>query len=91
MVLFLDQTLKLSLPVISHPYMHSFLHRAIIVWVFAAVVMIAVSLLTEATHENQLDAGTGSFKHEGGRGLSDYRVWAAILFGCTVVLWWWFR
>ncbi|MCC6588665.1 MAG: sodium/solute symporter [Bryobacterales bacterium] len=91
MVLFLDQTLKLSLPVISHPYMHSFLHRAIVVWVCAAIVMIAVSLSTEATHESQLESATASFKHEGGTGLSDYRVWAAILFACTIVLWWWFR
>ena len=35
-VFFLDQTLGWSLPVLSHPYLNSFLHRSFVVWVFAA-------------------------------------------------------
>ena len=42
MLLFLDQTLGWSLPLFSHPYLHSFLHRSLLVWIFAALVMIAV-------------------------------------------------
>jgi hypothetical protein len=35
MFLFLDQTLRWALPVLSHPYMHSLLHRTFFVWLFS--------------------------------------------------------
>jgi len=53
--LFLDQTLGWSLPVLSHPYMHSFLHRTFFVWLFAAAVMIAVSLASSPPSQAQLE------------------------------------
>jgi solute:Na+ symporter, SSS family len=91
MFFFLDQTLKWSLPVLSHPYMHSFLHRTLVVWLFAAGVMVAVSLLTKAPREEMVEGNVFAISTDGNKGLSDYRTWAAILFACTVVLWWAFR
>lgn len=91
MVCFLDQTLDWSLPMLSHPYMHSFLHRTLFVWLFAAAVMIAVSLLTEAPRQEMVEGNVFAISMDGKKGLSDYRTWAVILFACTVVLWWAFR
>ncbi|MFN7934931.1 MAG: sodium/solute symporter [Bryobacteraceae bacterium] len=87
-VLFLDQTLGWALPGLRHPYLHSFLHRSILVWVFAALVMVAVSLATapppaERIQGNVFALGQGS---AGG-----HRMWAALLFVCTIILWWMFR
>ena len=91
MILFLDQTLNWSLPVVSHPYMHSFLHRTLVVWLFAASVMIAVSLLTEPALERQIEANVPADSPDRSTGVADYRLWAGLLFACTVVLWWCFR
>jgi Na+/proline symporter len=90
-IMFLDQTLGWSLPVLSHPYMRSFLHRTLAVWLFAASVMIAVSLLNQPVYDyktagNELDAASCR-----STAFSDYRVWAVLLFACTVALWWSFR
>lgn len=91
MVCFLDQTLGWSLPVLSHPYLHSFLHRTFFVWLFAAAVMIVVSLLTDPPHREKIQGNVFAISTDGKKGLSDYRLWAVILFACTVVLWWAFR
>jgi len=91
MILFLDQTLGWSLPVFAHPYLHSFLHRSLCVWLFAVAVMIAVSLLTTPPREDKLVVTLPGASLERRRGFADYRPWAAVLFVCTVVLWWSFR
>ena len=90
-IFFLDQTLGWSLPVLRHPYMQSFLHRTLFVWLFAASVMIAVSLVTEPPHEHKIEGNVLAASAERSIGLADYRVWAGLLFACTVVLWWCFR
>ena len=91
MILFLDQTLGWSLPFLRHPYMHSFLHRTLCVWLFAASVMIAVSLLTAPPHADQVEGNVLNASLDRSMGLADYRLWAGLLFACTVVLWWSFR
>jgi solute:Na+ symporter, SSS family len=94
MIMFLDQTLGWSLAAFSHPYLHSFLHRSLVIWVFAAVVMIVGSLAGAPPHEDKIEgtvyAGDSGVAVQG-RIWADYRPWAAVLFGCTVVLWWLFR
>jgi hypothetical protein len=78
---------------VSHPYLTSFLHRSIMVWCFAAITMIAVSLLTAPPPESKIEgnvfASVGAEKNVGGWG--DYRIWAGLLFLCTLILWWTFR
>ena len=91
MIFFLDQTLGWSLPVLTHPYMHSFLHRTLLVWLFAASVMIAVSLLTEPPDEDKIEGNVLAASPGRSIGVGDYRLWAGVLFACTVVLWWSFR
>jgi len=91
MLLFLDQTLNWSLPLLSHPYLHSFLHRSLLVWLFAAAVMMAVSLLTTPPHVDRIEGNVFVGASERSMGIADYRVWAGLLFVCTVVLWWAFR
>ena len=91
MILFLDQTLNWSLPLLSHPYLHSFLHRSLLVWLFAAAVMIAVSLLTRPPHVDRVEGNVFAASAEPAAGIAGYRLWAALLFACTVVLWWAFR
>jgi len=49
--LFLDQTLGWAL--VSNRYLTSFLHRSILVWCFAAITMIVVSLLTAPAPESK--------------------------------------
>jgi SSS family solute:Na+ symporter len=91
MFLFLDQTLGWAL--VSHPYLTSFLHRSIVVWCFAAITMIAVSLLTPPPPESKIEgnvfASVGAEQTVGGWG--DYRIWAGLLFLCTLILWGTFR
>jgi SSS family solute:Na+ symporter len=91
MILFLDQTLGWSLPVLRHPYLHSFLHRSMFEWLFAAAVMIVVSLWTEPGPEPKVESGAFEVSTDRSFGIGDYRLWAVILFACTVVLWWSFR
>lgn len=86
--LMLDQTLGWG--VVAHPYLTSFLHRSILVWLLAAGTMVAVSLATrppaaEKVEDNVFAAATQNL------GGSSYRLWAAVLFGATLVLWWSFR
>ena len=88
---FLDQTLGWSLPVLAHPYLHSFLHRTFFVWLFAAAVMIAVSLLTDVPPRERVEGNLFAFVGAPKGGPAGYRLWAALLFACTVALWWTFR
>jgi Na+/proline symporter len=90
-ILFLDQTLGWSLPLLAHPYMKSFLHRTLVVWLFAAAVMIAASLMSDPPRQDKIEGTVFSPSHGRSMGLSDYRTWASLLFVCTVVLWWTFR
>jgi SSS family solute:Na+ symporter len=90
-VLFLDQTLGWSLPVLTHPYLQSFLHRTLFVWLFAAAVMVAVSLSTEPAPESKAEGHVFGASSGRSMGFGDYRLWAGLLFACTVVLWWCFR
>jgi SSS family solute:Na+ symporter len=89
MFLFLDQTLGWSL--VSHPYLKSFLHRSILVWFFAAATMIVVSLLTAPPPEYKVEGNVFASAAAQSLGGRDYRIWAGVLFACTVVLWWTFR
>lgn len=88
--LLLDQTLGWGL--VSHPYLISFLHRSILVWCFAAITMIAVSLLTPPPPEYKIDGYVfGSLAAGPKVRATDYRIWASALFVCTLILWWTFR
>ena len=89
MFLFLDQTLGWSL--LSHPYLTSFLHRSILVWFFAALTMIMVSLLTPPPPQYKIEGNVFASAAEQGLGGTNYRVWAGVLFACTLILWWTFR
>jgi SSS family solute:Na+ symporter len=91
MVLFLDQTLSWSLPVFAHPYMRSFMHRTLVVWLFAAAVMIGASLMTDPPKQESIEGNVFAGVLRTGVGLSDYRIWAGLLFVCSAALWWWFR
>ena len=87
--LMMDQTFGWR--IVAHPYLNSFLHRSILVWLLAAFTMVAVSLLTPPPPAYKLENtvfGSTSEKRVAG---SDYRIWAAVLFACTLVLWWCFR
>jgi SSS family solute:Na+ symporter len=92
LLLFLDQVLHWNLPVVSHPIMHSFMHRTLVVWVAAVVVMILISQITSKAADlikapaNVFGEFTAPWK-----GLGDYRTLAAVLFACTVTLWYMFR
>jgi SSS family solute:Na+ symporter len=89
MFLFLDQTLGWS--IVSHPYLTSFLHRSILVWFFAAITMVVLSLLTAPPPEYKVEGNVfaaAAYESLGGTG---YRVWAGLLFVCTLILWWTFR
>jgi SSS family solute:Na+ symporter len=91
MLLFLDQTLGWSLPLLSHPYLNSFLHRSLLAWCFAAGVMMAVSLLTPPPPAHRITGNVFAATDGRSQGISDYRLWAGVLFALTVLLWWSFR
>jgi Na+/proline symporter len=91
LVFFLDQTLGWSLPVLSHPYLQSFLHRSFIVWVFSVVVMALVSLSTETPKPERVRGHLFTRPSEPWSGLSDFRAWAGVLFVTVCSLWWIFR
>jgi solute:Na+ symporter, SSS family len=87
--LFLDETLGWAL--VTHPYLTSFLHRSILVWFFAAITMVVTSLLTAPPPEYKVKSTVfGSAAEQTTAGM-DYRVWAGVLFACTLILWWSFR
>jgi Na+/proline symporter len=87
--LFLDQALGWAL--VPHPYLTSFLHRSILVWLLAAITMIVVSLLTAPAPEYKTEGNM--FASGAGQSLegTDYRIWAGVLFVCTPILWRTFR
>src|ERR1039457_4352936 len=87
--LFLDQTLGWAL--VSHPYLTSFLHSSILVWFFAAITMIVVSLLTAPPPEYKTEGNVFASAAGQSLGGTDYRIWAGVLFVCTLILWWTFR
>jgi SSS family solute:Na+ symporter len=91
LVFFLDQTLKLSLPVLSHPYLNSFLHRSLMVWIVAALAMVGMSLATAPPHEEKVEGNVFVKVSHSNLSFGDYRMWAVVLFLCTLVLWWTFR
>jgi hypothetical protein len=91
LVFFLDQVLGWKLSVLSHPLMHSFLHRTLVVWIIAAAVMIAISLATQPADPSKATRNVWGEFTAPGRGLGDYRKWAVVLFLCTAVLWLSFR
>ena len=91
LVFFLDQVLGWKLPVLSHPLLHSFMHRTLVVWIIAAAVMIAISLASQPADPNKATRNVWGEFTAPGRGLSDYRKWAGVLFLCTVALWLSFR
>ncbi|MGJ5816743.1 sodium:solute symporter family transporter [Paludibaculum fermentans] len=87
--LMMDQTLGWGL--VAHPYLTSFLHRSILVWVLAAVTMVVVSLMTAPPAQEKVEGnvfGSAPAQTTAGTG---YRLWAVALFMCTLVLWWAFR
>ncbi|QOY88009.1 sodium:solute symporter family transporter [Paludibaculum fermentans] len=87
--LMMDQTLGWGL--VAHPYLTSFLHRSILVWVLAAVTMVVVSLMTAPPAQSKVEGnvfGSAPAQTTAGTG---YRLWAVGLFMCTLVLWWAFR
>jgi SSS family solute:Na+ symporter len=91
LVCFLDQARHWSLRLLSHPYLHSFLHRSLLVWVIAALVMVGVSLATQAPDPEKVGDYVFHRWRQPWTGFRDYRIWALILFLITVVLWWSFR
>src|ERR1039458_2464231 len=88
-LMFLDQTLGWAL--VSHAYLTSFLHRSILVWFFAAITMIVVSLLTAPPPEYKTEGNVFASAAGQSLGGTDYRIWAGVLFVCTLILWWTFR
>jgi Na+/proline symporter len=87
--LFLDETLGWAL--VAHPYLTSFLHRSILVWFFAAITMVVVSLLTAPPPEYKVENNVFASAAEQSLGGTDYRIWAGVLFACTLILWSTFR
>jgi SSS family solute:Na+ symporter len=87
--LFLDQTLGWAL--VAHPYLRSFLHRSILVWFLAALVMVVVSLLTPPPPEYKVESNVFASAAAQRLGGTDYRIWAGVLFAATLILWWTFR
>lgn len=90
-IMFLDQTLGWGLPAFAHPYLKSFLHRSMVVWVAAAAVMAAVSLMTRPPEESKVEGNVFEAGKAHATGFADYRLWAGLLFALTIVLWWSFR
>jgi len=91
LVFFLDQVLGWKLPLLSHPLLHSFMHRTLVAWIIAAAVMIAVSLASQPADPGKATRNVLEEFTAPGRGLGDYRKWAGVLFLCTVALWLSFR
>jgi SSS family solute:Na+ symporter len=91
LIFFLDEALNWSLPGLSNPYMHSFLHRSLLVWIISALVMIGVSLATTPPDAVKVQEYVFTRLRQPWTGLSDYRSWAVVLFMCSIALWWLFR
>ncbi len=87
--LFLDQTLNWGL--VAHPYLVSFLHRSILVWLFSAITMVVVSLLTTPPPQYKITDNVFASVAEQSLGGTGYRFWAGVLFIGTLILWAAFR
>jgi hypothetical protein len=79
------------LPILSHRYLNSFLHRSLLVWILSATVMVGVSLATRQPHAVLAENSVFQKVGQPWTGFRDYRTWAVLLFLCTVALWWLFR
>ncbi len=90
-VCFLDQALKWSLPVLSAPILHSFLHRALLVWIISALVVAGTSLMTAPPPKEKTEGTVFGKSGEVWKGLSDYRTWGVVLFAVICFMWWLFR
>ncbi len=88
--LFLDQVRNWGL--VSSPILHSFMHRTLVVFIVAVVVMVIVSNLTsqESDFSKRATNVFGEFTAPW-TGIGDYRTWAVVLFICTCTLWYSFR
>jgi solute:Na+ symporter, SSS family len=92
LVFFLDTVMKWSLPIISAPIMHSFMHRTLVAFLAAVVVMVIVSSIT--SQESDFAKSTQNVFAEfttPWTGIGDYRTWAVFLFISTCLLWYTFR
>lgn len=72
----------------------SFLHRSILVALASLAVMIGVSLLTAPPPRDRVDGVCfewGNQEASAGKGISDYRLWAGLLFVTVMTLWWVYR
>jgi hypothetical protein len=61
------------------------------VWFFAAITMIVVSLLTAPPPAYKTEGNVFASAAGQSLGGTDYRIWAGVLFVCTLILWWTFR
>ena len=91
LVFFLDQTLHWHLPLLAAPILHSFLHRTLVVWIIAAMVMVLVSSVTQPQPANGETVSFFADLRKPWRGIGDYRNWAALLILAIVTLWISFR
>jgi SSS family solute:Na+ symporter len=91
LICFLDQTLHWSLPFLSTPILHSFLHRSLWVWIITAAVVVGVSLISQPPETGKTQGTLFGGFFEPWKGYKDYRTWAIALFVCTAALWWTFR
>ncbi|HET7100348.1 MAG TPA: sodium/solute symporter, partial [Terriglobia bacterium] len=76
LVCFLDQTLHWSLPFLSAPILHSFLHRSLVVWIITAITAICASLMTAPPEAEKTRGNLFGGFFEPWKGLKDYRGWA---------------
>jgi len=91
LICFLDQTRGWKLALLSHPFLHSFLHRTLIAWLVAAAVMMVISLATKPPQEGKVTQNVFGEFSAAWKGLGDYRLAAGVLLLCTVFLWLSFR
>jgi SSS family solute:Na+ symporter len=89
--LFLMMDQILGWGIVAHPYLTSFLHRSILVWVLAAVTMVVVSLMTTPPAQSKVEGNVFGSAPAQALGGTSYRLWAVALFVCTLILWWAFR
>jgi SSS family solute:Na+ symporter len=87
--LFLDQTLGWQ--IVAHPWLRAFLHRSLLIWFFAAFVMVVVSLLTAPPPGFKIESNVFSSVAAERLGGAGYRTWAGVLFALSLFLWWTFR
>ena len=91
-VCFLDQTLSWHLPFLASPYLNSFLHRALLVWIITVAAMVVTSELTHPPDQERIkDYVFGRIGRFQWQNLLGYQGMAVLLFLCTGLLWWLFR